>query len=63
MGIDQEIAKLVKTSDDYLFELGRIKKLFLPQGLGESHKVLIQYKGSGLPALRGFSIRNQLRFL
>lgn len=63
MGIDQEIAKLAETSDDYLFELSRIKKLFLPQGMGDSHKVLIQYKGSELPTLRGFSIRNQLRFL
>lgn len=63
MGIDQEIGKLAKTSDDYLFELGRIKKLFLPQGMGESHKVLIQYKGSELPTLQGFSMRNQLRFL
>jgi SAM-dependent MidA family methyltransferase len=63
MGIDQEIARLAETSDDYLFELSRIKKLFLPQGLGESHKVLIQYKGSELPTLQGFSMRNQLRFL
>ncbi|MBI5634597.1 MAG: SAM-dependent methyltransferase [Nitrospirae bacterium] len=63
MGIDQEIARLAETSDDYLFELSRIKKLFLPQGMGESHKLLIQYKGSELPKLQGFSIRNQLRFL
>lgn len=63
MGIDQEIGKLAETSDDYLFELGRLKKLFLPQGMGESHKVLIQYKGSELPELQGFSIRNRLRFL
>jgi len=63
MGIDREIARLAETSDDYLFELGRIKKLFLPQGMGESHKVLIQYKGSELPGLQGFSMRNQLRFL
>lgn len=63
MGIDQEIAKLAETSDDYLFEVSRIKKLFLPQGMGESHKVLIQYRGCELPKLQGFSIRNQLRFL
>jgi SAM-dependent MidA family methyltransferase len=63
MGIDQEIARLAETSDDYLFEVGRIKKLFLPQGMGESHKVLIQYRGNELPTLRGFSMRNQLRFL
>jgi len=63
MGIDQEIARLAESSADYLFELGRIKKLFLPQGMGDSHKVLIQYKGSELPQLQGFSMRNQLRFL
>jgi len=63
MGIDQEIAKLAETSTDYLFEVSRIKKLILPQGMGESHKVLIQYKGRELPRLQGFSIRNQLRFL
>lgn len=62
MGIDKEISRLTEASD-YLFEVGRIKKLFLPQGMGESHKVLIQYKGEDLPKLQGFSIRNQLRFL
>jgi SAM-dependent MidA family methyltransferase len=62
-GIDREIARLAETSPDYLFELARIKKLFMPQGLGESHKVMIQYKGSGAPKLKGFSIRNQLRIL
>ena len=62
-GIDREIARLAETSPDYLFELARIKKLFMPQGLGESHKVMIQYKGSGVPKLKGFSIRNQLRIL
>jgi len=62
-GIDREIARLAETSPDYLFELARIKKLFMPQGLGESHKVMIQYKGSEVPKLKGFSIRNQLRIL
>jgi SAM-dependent MidA family methyltransferase len=62
-GIDREIARLAETSPDYLFELARIKKLFMPQGLGESHKVMIQYKGSDVPKLTGFSIRNQLRAL
>ncbi len=62
-GIDREIARLAETSPDYLFELARIKKLFMPQGLGESHKVMIQYKGCDVPRLKGFSIRNQLRTL
>ena len=63
LGIDEEIARLAETSKDYLFELGRIKKLFLPTGLGESHKVMIQHKGIEMPKLKGFSIRNQLRLL
>jgi len=62
-GIDREIAGIAEKSDSYVFELARIKKLFLPQGLGDSHKVMIQYKGEGMPLLKGFSMRNQLRFL
>ncbi|MBI5101546.1 MAG: SAM-dependent methyltransferase [Nitrospirae bacterium] len=63
MGIDSVIQKAAKTSSDYLSELGRIKKLIMPQGMGDSHMVMVQYKGSGHPSLRGFSMRNQLRRL
>jgi SAM-dependent MidA family methyltransferase len=59
MGIDEIIQELYKSSSDYLFEVARIKRLILPGTLGESHKVLIQYKGKGFPELRGFSIKNQ----
>lgn len=59
LGIDKEIAKLYKESRDYLFEIAKIKKLILPGTLGETHKVMIQYKGNGEPKLKGFSIRNQ----
>ena len=31
--------------------------------MGETHKVMIQYKGSGNPALRGFTIKNRIREL
>jgi hypothetical protein len=34
----------------------------MPQGLGESHKVMIQYKGIEAPKLRIF-IRNQMKTL
>jgi len=61
--IDEEIKRLAESSKDYLFELSRIKKLFMPQGLGESHKAIIQYKGKGSHELKGFSIRNQLKSL
>jgi SAM-dependent MidA family methyltransferase len=59
LGIDDIIQELYKDSTDYLFEIAKIKRLIFPGTLGESHKVLIQYKGKGFPALRGFSIKNQ----
>lgn len=67
LGIDEEILKLPADSADYQFELARIKKLILPQGMGDSHMVLLQYKGAGnptaKPVLRGFSLRNQMKYL
>ncbi|MBV6343288.1 SAM-dependent methyltransferase [Candidatus Magnetobacterium casensis] len=59
MGIDDLLTGML-TSGQYQHEVAQVKRLLLPQGMGESHKVLIQYKGSlGNPALRGFSLRNQ----
>ncbi len=66
LGVDEEIQKLSQTSGDYTFELARIKKLIVPQGLGDSHMVMVQYKGPGepgTPTLRGFSLRNQMKYL
>lgn len=63
LGIDQEIERISKESSDYLFELARIKKLFMPQGMGESHRVMIQYNGVRDIRLRGFSLRDQTRLL
>jgi SAM-dependent MidA family methyltransferase len=63
LGIEEEIQKLAAGSDDYLFGLARIKRLIMPQGMGESHMVMAQYKGAGQPGLRGFSLRNQLKYL
>jgi len=63
LGIDQDIRKIAEGTEDYVFEIARIKKLILPQGLGESHKVMVQYKGVEPPGLRGFSIRNQIKTL
>lgn len=63
LGIDKVIAEIHKNSADYPFEVARIKKLILPGTMGETHKVIIQYKGSRNPALRGFTIKNQLREL
>ena len=57
-GIDEVITELYSGSPDYLSEISKIKGLIVPQGMGESHSVMIQYKGEGLPELRGFSMRN-----
>ncbi len=63
LGIDEEIKKKAFGSKDSLFEIARMKKLILPQGMGESHMVMIQYKGDGFPDLRGFSVRNRIKHL
>ncbi len=63
LGIDEEISRLASQSKDYLFELARIKKLIMPQGMGESHMVMVQYKGKGTPVLKGFSLRNRVKYL
>jgi len=62
-GIDNVIAELYLCSPDYLSEISKIKGLILPQGLGESHKVMVQYKGRAVPELRGFSRHNQVDIL
>lgn len=58
LGIDELIQELLTSNSEYLFEVAKIKKLILPGTIGETHKVLIQYKGRQSPELRGFSIKN-----
>jgi len=62
-GLDEVITELYSNSSDYPFEVSKIKGLILPQGMGESHKVMVQYKGKDSPKLRGFSLRNQINSL
>jgi len=59
LGIDDVIKDLYADSQDYLFEVAKIKRLIFPGTLGETHKVMIQYKGNGDPKLRGFAMKNQ----
>ncbi|MCK4823757.1 SAM-dependent methyltransferase, partial [bacterium] len=50
--------------DPFSPELAAVKMLLLPQGMGESHKVLVQ--GKGVPsdlALKGFSLKNIMKRL
>jgi len=58
LGIDEIMQELYANSKDYLFEVAKIKRLIFPGTLGETHKVMIQYKGKGDPVLRGFSMKN-----
>ena len=59
LGIDRLIHRYAGNPPDPM-ELTKIKQLFMPQGLGESHKVMVQYKGDGKPELKGFSLRNEM---
>lgn len=59
LGIDEVIKDLYADSQDYLFEVAKIKRLIFPGTLGETHKVMIQYRGNGDPKLRGFAMKNQ----
>lgn len=59
LGIDEIMRELYENSPNYLFEVAKIKRLILPGTMGETHKVIVQYKGKGYPKLRGFSIKNQ----
>jgi len=63
LGIDEEIKRLHSESGDYASELGRIKQLIMPQGLGESHMVMAQRKGDFRSGLSGFRMTNRLRYL
>jgi SAM-dependent MidA family methyltransferase len=59
LGIDQIINELYANSKDYLFEIAKIKKLIFPGTIGETHKVMIQYKGRINPELKGFAMKNR----
>ena len=63
MGLDEIITERYLNSDDYQFEVARIKGLIMPGGLGESHKVMVQFKGNDDIKLRGFKIRNRIKVL
>ncbi|MCG6552482.1 MAG: SAM-dependent methyltransferase [Candidatus Magnetominusculus sp. LBB02] len=62
LGID-ELLSQISLDENYQFEAIKIKRLIVPDGMGETHKVMVQYKGTAaanIPQLRGFTIRNQL---
>jgi SAM-dependent MidA family methyltransferase len=63
LGIDEIIKELFENERDYLFEVAKIKRLIFPGTIGETHKVMIQYKGRANPDLRGFTMKNQVNKL
>jgi len=63
LGIDEIIKELYENERDYLFEVAKIKRLIFPGTIGETHKVLIQYKGKENPTLKGFRMKNQVNKL
>jgi len=56
-GIDQFMAGLDP------FETAKIKGLLLPGTMGETHKIMVQYRGEGNPLLKGFALRNEANSL
>jgi SAM-dependent MidA family methyltransferase len=63
LGIDEVMKERFSSSEDSFAGPGNVSSLISPDGFGETHKVLAQYKGSGNPQLRGFSLRNRLNML
>jgi SAM-dependent MidA family methyltransferase len=59
LGIDE----LINQSNYDFFEIAKIKGLLLPQGMGQSHHVMIHYKGKKRPDLKGFRLKNRLKYL
>ncbi len=58
-GIDRLISERLEREREFERELPKIKGLIL--GMGETHKVMVQYRGDGpLPELSGFLLRNRM---
>ncbi len=62
LDLEQAIRHLYGENPDP-FGIARLKGLLVPQGLGESHKVLVQYKGNEQPNLKGFQLSNRINAL
>lgn len=63
LGFDEVIRELYGDVPDLGDEMHRIQNLIMPGTMGDTHKVLLQYKGSGAPEPRGFAIKNELEKL
>ncbi len=62
LGIDRVLSEQLEKNPAFIREIQKIKGLIL--GMGETHKVLIQYKGNrNIPGLKGLALRNRLYLL
>jgi len=62
LGIDEILTDRPELIGD-VTDTAKIKRLILPEGMGESHKVMVQYKGDKEIRMRGFMLRSRLRNL
>jgi len=58
LGMDEVISELYGETPDS-FETAKMKGIVLPQGMGDSHKVMVQFRGGEEQHLRGFVLRNE----
>jgi len=62
LGIDRVISGMLSADPGFQSEIPKIKGLLL--GMGDTHKVMVQYKGKRESrSLRGFELRNRLNLL
>jgi SAM-dependent MidA family methyltransferase len=62
LGIDELISEKLKTDRSFRNNIPKMKGLLI--GMGESHKVMIQYKGKrDVETLKGFKLRNRMNIL
>jgi SAM-dependent MidA family methyltransferase len=60
LGLDEVVMEFMKRPPAGGFDPLNVKGLIMPGTMGETHKVLIQHKGTGMPQLKGFSMKNEL---
>lgn len=65
MEIDRHIARLYAElpEEQYLQAAAQVRSLLMPDGMGESHKILIQGRNVPEKPLKSLSVRNRLEYL
>ncbi|MFC1549320.1 class I SAM-dependent methyltransferase [Nitrospirota bacterium] len=59
LGIDEAIVELYGQNPEMGREAQMVHNLIMPGTMGDTHKVLMQYRGEGTPELRGFTMKNE----